>query len=78
VIGVHPRAKWLPFAVDDQAISPIAVRFQRPELRELEERDREGYARLPQTPEELSWCEADPVWPEEETGQSIQQTGVHR
>jgi hypothetical protein len=38
--------------------------------------DREGYLKQPQTPEELSWCEADLMWPEEETAESIQQTGL--
>ena len=44
----------------------------------MQELDREGYARQPQTLEELSWLEGNAVWFEEETSESIQQDGPHR
>jgi hypothetical protein len=43
------------------------VKAKSDQVRSEQEHDREGYARQPQTPEELSWFEADPVWLEEET-----------
>jgi metal-responsive CopG/Arc/MetJ family transcriptional regulator len=39
--------------------------LQRLELRAKEDRDREGYARLPQTRDERGPWEAEAAWPEE-------------
>lgn len=39
--------------------------LRRIAIRELEERDREGYLRQPQTPEEIEFCEANSTWLEE-------------
>ncbi|MGH9599077.1 MAG: ribbon-helix-helix protein, CopG family [Terracidiphilus sp.] len=39
--------------------------LRRLELRAMEERDREGYARQPQTRDELDVWEAEAAWPEE-------------
>lgn len=49
------------------------ARAKTGQLRAMQDRDREGFARQPQTPEELSWLESDPVWPEEEAAESIPQ-----
>jgi metal-responsive CopG/Arc/MetJ family transcriptional regulator len=38
--------------------------LRRLEIRELEERDRAGYARLPQAESELLTWDAEAVWPE--------------
>lgn len=38
--------------------------LRRLEILAMEERDREGYLKFPQTPEEQAW-EAEAVWPAE-------------
>jgi metal-responsive CopG/Arc/MetJ family transcriptional regulator len=39
--------------------------LRRLEIRAMEEREREGYARRPQTPDELKILEAGTAWPPE-------------
>lgn len=39
--------------------------LRRLEVRAMEERDRAGYLRLPQQPDEAQAWEAEAVWPEE-------------
>lgn len=38
--------------------------LRRLQIREMEERDRQGYSRKPMTRDELAW-EAEAVWPDE-------------
>jgi metal-responsive CopG/Arc/MetJ family transcriptional regulator len=43
----------------------LRAHLRQLEIRALEERDREGYLRQPQTPEEVFAWEAEIAWPEE-------------
>ena len=49
------------------ALSRDALRehIRRLDIRALEEREREGYSKQPQTPDEWLVWEAEAVWPEE-------------